>query len=339
MSIQRPVPLLNSRAFDEERNLFLRNSRRFITEILGHRDSHPALQSCQPSELLEQYEQSVASLKPYMVTVRKQILMSQYHEDVVVRAKALDDSDDWRLLHLSETIREFVGRIKSSVGGYPDQVSQSLLHLMELWVLMDKEAVERFPLLLEFHPGFDPDILDPIQALTVQALERVQLVQTYLAERCQTVTGKRNPTIFIDPSDDCFAARYYDSFEISQDLFEMRLQIEESAESACLAKEEEWEQKFERHRDLIDKRNEKECKWDNVRARSGLMEPRHRWPCDWHELQDAAKNIRITIHEHPLPELRTRSQSNSLRTTLPCNFRGISGRDLEYSLSSLPTSK
>ncbi|KAH7383934.1 hypothetical protein BKA66DRAFT_417580 [Pyrenochaeta sp. MPI-SDFR-AT-0127] len=317
---ERQVPILRQRAFDHELNLRLASSGRILLEILALRSDRVPVHQHAPSDLLKEYEQSVASVKPYMAAADRYISVSRYHEHAIVSAKVSEDSGSPRCIRLSQIILHFVRKIEATINAYPGQLSQMLLHLMELWMLMDKAAVACYPLLKEFHPGFEPDILDPIQLLTIEEMERVQQVQIYLEGRCLGKGGHRCLTIFDDPTDACFAARYYDDYDHAQELLEMRQEIEEGAALACLAKEEEWEQKSCQHREIIEKRNEKDCKWDAVPMWDGTAEHRHRWPCEWHELQNKAKSIRITIFEHPLPNFEPAVKAALFELRCPAAF-------------------
>jgi hypothetical protein len=84
--------------------------------------------------------------------------------------------------------------------------------------------------------------------------------------------------MFDDPTDDCFAARYYDCTEFASELSSMRQEIEDAAGIAYATKEIEWMEKSRLHEQTIDRRNEKECIYDTVLTWDGT-ESRHRKPC------------------------------------------------------------
>lgn len=96
-----------------------------------------------------------------------------------------------------------------------------LLQLMELWVLLDAEAVACCPLLEDFHPGFDIDLLDPIQVLPLADMTRVQRVQDYIGSRIRACRGMHRRTVFDDPTDNCFAARYFDEYDEAGQLLRL----------------------------------------------------------------------------------------------------------------------
>ncbi|CAO2650176.1 Nn.00g014680.m01.CDS01 [Neocucurbitaria sp. VM-36] len=318
---ERKIPLLRTKAYDSELILRLNSSGKLLRGNLLHHANDATMQPYAASELLERYERSSTSVKPYMKTAHHHVTMSRHHEDVVIPAKASAKPEGPEfIMDISKVLQGYVRKIKESVDGYPDQKSQMLLHLFELWVLMDKVAVQLYPLLKEYHSGFDNDILDPIQLLTLEGLTRVQNVQMYLADRNPIRQELRRRTIFDDPSDDCFAVRYYDDFDASKDLFEMRQDIEERAAVAHDDKKAEWESVTQRYENLIEQRNEIECIRDPVLLWDGRTDFKHRWPCKWHALQDKANGLRIKIYEHPLPNWEPAAKATLFELRCPEDF-------------------
>ncbi|KAF1837673.1 hypothetical protein BDW02DRAFT_107422 [Decorospora gaudefroyi] len=296
---ERNIPNLPQRADSSELRLRMTNSGRTLRAVVAQHGSHANNQQRTPARLLELYEQSVSAVKPYMKALSQHISTFRHYEDVVAPAKQLAYTDGPCAIGLSKVIREYVHKIRAADDEYPNQKSQMFLHLFELWVLMDKDAVACYPLLEDYSPGFGADILDPIQLLTLGEMERAQAVRIYLASRHSSCF--KSKTIFDDPADDCFAVRYYDSFDFQGELSQMREDIESAADRAYVAKEDEWEVQSKIHQDTIDRRNGKECIYDPATAWDGTRYSRHRQPCEWHDLNSEAKNMRIQIFEHPLP--------------------------------------
>ncbi|KAF2848356.1 hypothetical protein T440DRAFT_509489 [Plenodomus tracheiphilus IPT5] len=178
--------------------------------------------------------------------------------------------------------------------------------------LRNKAMVASFPLLEEYHPGFDADILYPIQLLTAVDMQRAQDVRVYLSQRYRSRSGMDSKTIFDDPADDCFAVQYYERFDVEDKLLDMRLEIEDIAAEQHNAKIDEWTVKSETHEKIIERRNETECVYDTVRNGHGLTEYRHRKPCAWHNLNTEAKNMRINrnglLESQRLASILTKSQ-------------------------------
>ncbi|CAN9475149.1 unnamed protein product [Alternaria alternata] len=300
-SRERSIPLLRQYALPHEFHLRMKNSGRFLRGVLSARPPYSRSEEQTSDERLQSYLQSKASVKPYMKAVSSHIASSKLVEDVIFPAKQSTQPEGLLAIQMSRVIRDYVARISTMDLAYPNQKSQHLLHVMELWVLMDQDAVACYPLLKEYHPGFDADILDPIQLLTREEMIRSQEVRKYLHSRYRARSNAESKTIFDDPADDCFAAQYYDREDPQGELPVIREDIEQAADVACDAKSVEWEEKSKHHAQTTNKRNEKECIYDTSVGWDGMTQSRHRRPCDWHDLHNEAKAFRIQIHEHPLP--------------------------------------
>ena len=339
---ERYVPLLSPCIPAGALNLHLTNSYPVLSRLLANQAAHIDVVQRTPDELLQQYDESAASIKPYMYAARTHIQISQHHSTVIEPAKEASSFGYSRILELSETIRDYIHRIQTSPEGYPDQKSHMLLHLMELWVLMDVEAVACYPLLEDFHPGFDPDLLEPVQLLSLDDMVRVQQVQAHISSRFRARRGMQCKTIFDDPTDDCFAVRYFDEYdEIGQLL---RLEIENNADTERTDKEAEWEEKSKLHAEVVRKRDETTCFYDDVPHKyiPGVSESRHRRPCEWHDLRDAAKNISIRIFEHPLPSYEPAAKAAMFELRCPESFaayRNATWSILSIICSPLPATK
>lgn len=328
----RHIPPLSPRAPAGSFNFSLTNSYPVLTRILA--DQAVSIHGVQraPDELLAEYEESAASVKPYMHAARVHIEVLQHCSTVIEPSKDTDVLGDRRILQLSKVIRDYIHRIQALPEGYPDQKSQMLLHLMELWVLMDAEAVMCYPLLEDYHPGFDTDILDPIQLLSLKDMARVQRVQEYIGSRLRARRGIHRITIFNDPTDECFAVRYFDEYDESGQL--LRLKIESDADRRRTEKETEWEEKSDRYADIIRKRDETTCHYEDVPHQflPGVYETRHRKPCEWHDLRDAARSIKICIFEHLLSSYEPTTKAAMFELRCPKSFAAY--RDATWSILS-----
>lgn len=211
---ERQVPLLNPRVPPGAFNMYLPNSQTVLRRIIASQVEAAEDVQRTPDELLRQYDENAKTIKPYMHAACAHIRIAQHHATIIELAKKNHITGHARILELSATIQEYTSRIPTPPGGYPGEKSHMLLHLMELWVLMDLEAVACFPLLEEFHPGFDADILDPIELLLLDDMARVQQVQVHLSNRFRARHGMSSKTVFDDPSsDDCFAVRYFEEYD------------------------------------------------------------------------------------------------------------------------------
>ncbi|KAF3041368.1 hypothetical protein E8E12_008627 [Didymella heteroderae] len=330
---ERVIPLLSTRIPAGALNFRLPNAFPALSHILANQAFHVDTVKRTPEQLLKQYDESAASVKPYMYAARSQIQISRYHATIIGPAKEDDSLGHARILKLEEVIRNCIHRIQTSPEGHPDEKSQMLLHLMELWVLIDMEAVACYPLLEDYHPGFSDDLLDPIQLLSLSDMSRAKEVRDYLCSRSCAHRGMHFRTIFDDPSDNCFAARYFDEYdEAGHDL---RHEIEDDANTQRTRKEAEWEEKSELHAEIVRKRDETACFYDEVPHRwvPGVTETKHRHPCEWHDLRNTARNIRIRIFEHPLPSYEPDAKAAMFEIRCPASFAAY--RNATWSIVSI----
>ena len=254
---ERQVPPLSPRVPSGAFNMHLTNSQPVLCHIIASQVQAVEDVQCTPDELLRQYDENAKTIKPYMYAARTHINIAQHHATVIEPAKEIRITGHARVMELSTTIQDYIHRIQASPEGYPGEKSHMLLYLMELWVLMDLEAVDCFPLLEEFHPGFDANILDPIELLLLDDMARVQRIQVHLSDRFRARHGMSSKTVFDDPSDDCFAVRYFEEYDDSSRS--LRLEIEEDANVQRAAKEVEWEEKSELHAETVRRRDEITC--------------------------------------------------------------------------------
>jgi hypothetical protein len=331
-SRERFVPALRPRAHNSELTLRMSISGKTLNAILSQNFSDPRSQQRDSSQLLELHEQSVSAVKPYRKALSKHISLAKYHENFIMPAKGSVHHEQPYSLALGRTIRAYVQKIINSDREYPDQTSQMLLHLMELWVLMDKELLALYPLLEEYHPGFDADILDPIQLLTLAETNRAQAVRNYLATRYRSRSNMQSKTIFDDPTDDCFAVRYYESIGDQDELSQLREKIENKADREYAAKEQEWENGSRNYEETISRRDEKECVYDTSTMWDGTTHHEHRLPCEWHILHRQAKNMRIRIFEHPLPNFEPAAKAALFELRCPEEFAAY--RDVTWLILS-----
>lgn len=330
---KRRVPLLSTYIPAGALTFRLPNAYPVLSHILGNQAFRVDTVQRTPEQLLKQYDESAASVKPYMYAARSQMQISQHHATVIEPAKEGGTSGHSRVLELHDVIRNYIHHIQTAPEGHPDEKSQMLLHLMELWVLMDIEATACYPLLEVYDPAFPEDLLDPIQLLSLGDMMRAKEVRSHLSRRLHSRHRVKCQSIFDDPSDDCFAARYFDEYD--ETGHELRREIEDDAEAQRLQKEAEWEEKSELHAETIRKRDETACFYDEVPNRwiPGATETKHRHPCEWHELRNTARNIRIRIFEHPLPSYEPAAKAAMFELRCPKSFAAY--RNATWSILSI----
>jgi hypothetical protein len=259
------------------------------TEILSH------------EELLGRYESTAAS-RPYTAIRNRHLALCDYEEnvsDTVRTANAAKGPES--CIQLALHIDAYISTISDAYVDYSELKSRQILKVMELWQAMDECAVMCYPLLNKFHPGFEASMFDVLELSTLEELNRLHVVQTYVAKRCRAWCGRGSKTIFDPPADDSYAVRHYDDSVDSEMLQQHREDIQNHAAQLLAAKEEEWQSKSEDHESKIQQMAGLSCPYETVLDENGYAKQVHKKGCYKHRLKWEARQMSIGIHEHPLP--------------------------------------
>jgi hypothetical protein len=274
-------------------------SGRYLTRAMHLGFSTAQTVICSPSELLGQYE-STTELKPFMAVMNRYLSLCAYEEEIIESSE--DSSDSEACVRLARKIEAYVKKVEDAYLDYPEFKSRQLLQLLCLWMAMDRHAVNCYPLLAEYHPGLDPEMLDVLQLSTYEEMRRLRDLQLYISKRCSGWRGTGAKTIFDTPADDSFAVRYYSESKEATSLIESRNGIEEDAEEDFVAKEAEWQEKSDIHESKIREMAALSCIYKWEKDEHGIETQVHQKPCRKHTLKWQAKQMTIDILEHPLPK-------------------------------------
>ncbi|KAK3350347.1 hypothetical protein B0T25DRAFT_483283 [Lasiosphaeria hispida] len=195
-------------------------------------------------------------------------------------------------LVLAKRVVDLVEETRGTFEFNPEQASISILSVFDLWTQMDACAVFACPLLAEYHPGFDAELLDVLQLQALQDMERLQRIQAYLRDRClQCRFGRK--TMLSGPDQECFTARFVSELASLQDL---QRQIMSESERSKDRVESSWEKANEEYDDLTDKISWGTCTC--IKKSNGFPDS-HR--CDRCRSRRKRKKLRVKIHEDFLP--------------------------------------
>ncbi|OHW97449.1 hypothetical protein CSPAE12_03894 [Colletotrichum incanum] len=200
----------------------------------------------------------------------------------------------------------------------PEQKSLMLLTVMELWQKMDSIACDSFPLLMEYHPVFHPQMLDTLLLPQFSDMARLGSLQTLLSARvARAASDHRN--IFEDPSPGCFAERYYSESSDASDLPALHKDIVELANDMRDRKETEWKKKSREYDDLISRIDTSACVYIadeyNLHGRE-----RHDPNCPRCLMMWTAQHMRISIFEELLPLDSATAKSVIFELACPTEF-------------------
>ncbi|KAL2186630.1 hypothetical protein L209DRAFT_711026 [Thermothelomyces heterothallicus CBS 203.75] len=142
-----------------------------------------------------------------------------------------------KLRKLKNLIIDYYIEGKEAYKGNPEALSLMYLNLMSLWVATDKIAGAAAPLLLEFDPGFPPDLLQPLLLPTRLEMARLHEIETYLSRRRKEARNGY-PQVFAHfGTPKSFAVRYFDS---SAEQKELLSHIQAESERAAARKQQQY---------------------------------------------------------------------------------------------------
>jgi hypothetical protein len=196
---------------------------------------------------------------------------------------------------LGERIEDYMSATKQAYQGNPEKNSIMILTTMELWVALDKVAVESLPLLSEYSPELNEAFLSALLLPQAQQRTRLSRVEAYIQTRRSSALPTSISVFSKDTTEATFSVRY---FRDSYDLQLLETQIVEEASEARHAKMKELEEKGKQYDCLQNTIRTLNCDfW--VFWRDGRR--RHDRKCKKCAMVNAAANMRIEVHEWPLP--------------------------------------
>ncbi|KAK4234701.1 hypothetical protein C8A03DRAFT_18447 [Achaetomium macrosporum] len=291
----KTIPPLPKRAWSSDTELPLRNSSERLREIQAT------------------WQRRMRGRQPKWVAPPRFDLSSTINEELAGFAKPLFDITEQEDLVQEDGVRSGVSdpspRIHRLISrglplyqGNAGQMSLLILNVMELWMRRDEQMCRMFPLLREYHPVFTPDIMDALHLARYEDMVRLQTVQNYLQKRITACWGS-NITVFDDPTNDCFARRYYDegpADEVER-MHALLRAIEESARKKKQSKMEEWAQKSKTYEMLARQVDGSACiltvDENDPLGRGEHIEGR----CPRCQAIRRLNQLRIQIYEHLLP--------------------------------------
>ncbi|MCJ1402282.1 hypothetical protein MMC11_005502 [Xylographa trunciseda] len=290
-TIARSIPALPPRADEQALHLSLPNSEKYLCSLLALPPSQrrdPASLHIPPlgdgtMEQVTKFTDRYFSLARMEKAIEKEQALSL---ESVADCEAL-------CIQLANSIVDVFTVVGDAYDSNPEQMSIFILYLFDLWVQMDKCAIRACPLLRDYAPAFNPELLDVLHLPTLSSMQRLQDIQSHLRSRhsdCQFAYK----TIFSEPDGDCFAARYVKQ---SAPLCKLQQQIEEASSKARGNKQSEWKNACKEYDDLSQKITSATCicttNNDGSRNIKGCKKCWH-WRC--------RKRMTIAIHEDFLPK-------------------------------------
>ncbi|RYP74662.1 hypothetical protein DL771_002928 [Monosporascus sp. 5C6A] len=181
----------------------------------------------------------------------------------------------------------------------PMNLSIMWITIMELWAACDKSVTNLYPLLKDHRVGLPEGLLEPLLLPVQSQMTRLREVENYLAAR-HDMAKRDFPSAFEGFGDEnSFAARFYETSKQHQELHQ---QILASAEEARAAKLEELRSQKGAYADLKRRHDSVEHQVVDWKTLRGGWRQECAWDCSKCRLGWEMKNMRIVVHEWPLPE-------------------------------------
>ena len=205
--------------------------------------------------------------------------------------------------------------------GNPEALSVMLLTIYELWVAGDEGVVLLVPLLQEYEPGLNREILQNLLLPLKSQMDRLCRLEEYLRCRFAKAKHAHSKLFFSIEQQDCFAVKYFDNVN-SNEQQETLDEILSSAEREKQDKLEEFRQKRQQYTLIMDQHRDSECEYREViiDKLNGFTESRHKKNCKKCSYKRTAEAMMIEVHEWPLPANETKAKAIVFELRLPQSF-------------------
>lgn len=283
----RIIPRLPSHAPDQALQLSLSNSGKYFDNLLSDMPlrQRPSASLDLPRPLDQAISQTQQFTDHVFCLATLEMRVSQDDQPRPCNKSGYET----RCIELADQINNVFDQVGSTYDSDPEQMSIMILTLFTIWIRLDEYAIMACPLLGEYRPVFDPEILDVLQLSTVSSMRRLQTIQEYLAVRHSM---SQYDNIMTQIGKDSLGVRYVSQ---SPEMQFLGRRIDRASDQARSAKEREWTKlcgKYDEHTDGISKYTCC-CTWSN-----GKPDHRGCQKC-WH--RRTRKNMKIQVHEEFLP--------------------------------------
>ena len=326
--------------FDADTHISLDSSYDYLTRMLG-----PVSQGCLQTSF-EPHGSRLHTVRNFSrfskgqlakaITDGKHIATADFELSVEMNLElwvAASTNKERALDVVASCIQDYYASSKELYGSNPEDNSMMILTVMDLWVALDRLAIQQCPLLEEYSPEIPCQFLHDLLLHRSSTINRALHIEEYLRRRH---TEALKVSVFSNEVDEsCFAVKY---FQDSPDLQSLREEIESHADKERQAKRAELISLNEQSRSLSSRAEglSHECT-DDSRSQHQTAS------CQKCQLEDEAKSLKITIHEWPLPASTIHAQRTVFELSPPHAFSVW--RDTTYKIlrdidqSSVPDSR
>jgi len=202
-------------------------------------------------------------------------------------------NNDKTLEVIASCIEQYFSGAKDLYKDNPEDNSMMILTIMDLWVALDRLAIQACPLLKQYSPEIPSNFLHCLLLHRSAALKPALHVEEYLCRRHEEALEATS--IFSNGVDDsCFALKYFRTSENLQRLYD---EISMHARRNEAAKRTELGSLNEESRLIL----RKASKMDHKQFKDKFERETHSASCKKCELERRAKALKIRVHEWLLP--------------------------------------
>ena len=335
----RPTSQFNRLDFVADSNISLHNSYEYLTKTLHSASLAFPRSRFTPSHTSRFYDvydftQFANGQLAETIAKDKRIAIADFElsvernlESWVATSTSNDDSSEV----IASCIQQYCDGAKGIYGANAEGISVMILTIMDLWVALDRIAIQEYPLLKEYSPEIPSNFLHCLLLHRQSALKRASHIEEYLHRRHKGALWV--PSVFSNTVDyTCFAVKYY---RASKPLNRLYDEITVHAQQERAAKRKELATMNQKSNSILNRasRMKHERSYDfGTRA--------HSTSCQKCQLEFEAENLRISVHEWPLPRSPAHAQYVVFELSPPRAFsawRGVTYMILrDIGMSSVP---
>jgi len=255
---------------------------------------------------------------PYIPIADFELAVEKHLETWVSASTNNDNSLDV----MASCFEQYHSRAKDLYEGNPEDNSIMILTIMDLWVALDRSAIQACPLLKQYSPEIPSNFLHCLLLHRSHALTRALRIEEYLCQRHKEVFEAAS--IFSNTvGDSCFALKY---FRTSETLQRLRDEISAQAQRERAAKRAKLVALNKKSKSLIAKAS----KMDHEQTKDRFGRRVHSASCKKCKLGRRTIDMKIRIHEWPLPPSAMHAQLVVFELSPPGAFSAW--RDTTYTI-------
>ena len=296
----RSTPHFSTLDFIADSNISLDNSNEYLTKMFGSASASFTQSQFSPPHTNRFYNtydftRFANGQLATAIAEDKRIAIADFELSVEKNLEswvAASINNDYSSDVIASCLQQYYSGAKDLYGENPEDISMMILTIMDLWVALDRIAIQTCSLLREYSPEIPPNFLHPLLLHRSSALKRALDIEEYLCQRHNEALEV--PSIFSNGVDDSsFAVRYY---RTSENLQRLHDEINTHAQQERTAKRAELVT-------LNQKSNSIRRQASKMEHEQSLLFGReiHTKTCQKCRLESQANDLKILIPEWPLP--------------------------------------